>query len=564
MPAVTRMTLLVFLVGLCLAPRASRAQDTLPSVLKPADIFTDAVQVVETLPIVNTDDATRTLYYFDPAKNEWRSYAYPKALRDTAYWQTKRRSDGKYLINELGFPIHADELWVFDPVQGTIVHPEAACGTMKALSGEGQWIPYENPLDNHNYMCFTETGELGAQLPQAVTDDNQCGTFAGWRATSSSPNKEWAVFANCVDYQVTLYSYNVPRHTVYVLGTLPQHDVIEVEWFSATRIVVHDDRYQGNPDNYSLFAADVDQPNSLRALFSQLYHPIAYHDNPPRYEFVEAEYSLPGGCCDENATQAEIEAHYQETCGLQIYYPETRQKTTAPYIPGICGTGMIIPDGTGDRLYRSLNYTEGQGITSATLLRFNWETGKKTALLTDEIQWIDSVSPDGRYVILAVDHNAQVVDDIMLEGHSYDIHPTAVVFDLRMGKVIYEIHGGDWYYDLRVTWIDGSTFYIQVYDQFNLHVGQIVKLTEGGVDETVIDKVGDFAPDFSHVLERVDDEMSIYNMVTGKTTSIIPQEAIRNYDFETEWQSNDTLLVTVKDKTRQDDFVFARWRVRVS
>jgi hypothetical protein len=38
-----------------------------PPVLDPADIFTDAVEVVETLPILNADNAARMLWYFEPA-----------------------------------------------------------------------------------------------------------------------------------------------------------------------------------------------------------------------------------------------------------------------------------------------------------------------------------------------------------------------------------------------------------------------------------------------------------------------------------------------------------------
>jgi len=41
-----------------------------PPVLDPADIFTDAVDVVETLPILNADNDARMLCYFDPAAGE--------------------------------------------------------------------------------------------------------------------------------------------------------------------------------------------------------------------------------------------------------------------------------------------------------------------------------------------------------------------------------------------------------------------------------------------------------------------------------------------------------------
>lgn len=66
---------------LALAPRMSRAQGESPPVLDPADVFADAVQVVETLPILNADNDARMLWYFDPAAGEWRGYVYPDGLK---------------------------------------------------------------------------------------------------------------------------------------------------------------------------------------------------------------------------------------------------------------------------------------------------------------------------------------------------------------------------------------------------------------------------------------------------------------------------------------------------
>jgi len=46
---------------LCLAPHVSHAQGEPPPVLDPADVFTGAVEVVETLPVLNADNEARML-----------------------------------------------------------------------------------------------------------------------------------------------------------------------------------------------------------------------------------------------------------------------------------------------------------------------------------------------------------------------------------------------------------------------------------------------------------------------------------------------------------------------
>ncbi len=162
----------------CFASGVGRAQDSgLPVVLKPDDFLSNNVQLIGTLPILNTDDAARTLYYFNPVAGMWTAYPYPGAF-DAVY--SLPRSDGTYVLSPKGFyafeKYTAQEVWILDPRKGEFSHPQIACDSYAALKGEGKWIVYQDVETQLYHLCSTETGELSPPLPDDI-QPNMCADY---------------------------------------------------------------------------------------------------------------------------------------------------------------------------------------------------------------------------------------------------------------------------------------------------------------------------------------------------------------------------------------------------
>jgi hypothetical protein len=559
--------LILLMCGLSLIILPTRAQTDYPPVLNPADFLADGVELIETLPIFITAYPTHTMYYFDPAKSTWSAYPNPSENTTIGSYEILPRTDGTYLFEDFPRTRFLDGVWIFNPVAEQFSHPEMACGVLQDLSGESEWIPYQPEANGEYYLCNTETGELGEILPisqdehaclQAIGDDPMFFT---------SPDGQWVLFSICKESQIMFYGYEVTTKRISHLGTTSYFgEQIKAEWFTNTRIVIHLDQYQGNPDRYTLFVADSNQLDSLVEVFSQRYQPLVYRDNPPSYEFVELEYGARGGPVPES----ELEAHLNQTCGLQVYNLETRQKVTYPYIEGVCETGIVIPDDTGDRLARSLNYDQNSKIPSATLIRFNPETGSREELWTGEIQWIDKISPDGRYVLLAVVDAERVLPYVgLIESELGSDAPQLALFDLQVEEIIHTRQVERQTvssFELPVYWLSENTFFIHNWeDPYFLYMGgNIVQIRDGKLNETEIITDGWFSPDNSRVPIRTDDlqKIEILDIFSGETTPLI--KSLDTYNtFGIQWRDNEHIVITVIERKGEEFIIRGRWLVRV-
>jgi hypothetical protein len=211
-------------VMLCLsaAPLVSRAQGEPPPVLDPADIFTDAVEVVETLPVIrrtaelSPNNGQRILYYYNRITTETEAHPYPEGMEDIHDWETW--TEGNYLLvtDSSSLPtITLIAAWIFSPDKGNFSRPEEACGFVKARPGTGVWILFQNPSTEVYHLCFTETGELGNPLPDEL-QPNLCDNFSLVRPTAISTDGEWIVFADCGD-AFSVYAYRVETGQVWAL-----------------------------------------------------------------------------------------------------------------------------------------------------------------------------------------------------------------------------------------------------------------------------------------------------------------------------------------------------------
>jgi hypothetical protein len=354
----------LFIAGMfvILVHPALKAQDEFLPVVKPEDILVDSSQVVERLPLVNIDDSTRTFYYFDSSANAWEAYPYPdelEAIEDVRY-HVHSRSDGTYVINPRGFwgfsQTIASEVWIFDPATGGFSRPDAACGLMQALPGDGQWVIIEDEELGESFLCFTETGERSPPIPSLSPEFRCLHNFR--QPMQASPDNRW-VLVVCGGLQFDAHSYNTETQQFYYLGRSTERlneNVEVIQWVNGTEAIIHS--YPSwNPPGNTYYVADATRPDSLEFITWQLYAAPFYFNSPSHLEWMPCEF---GGCGGPPIVG-----------GLRYYDFKTGHLTIYPRMDGVYGISDVIPDESGDRLIRSLNYQDRQWIVetapSATL-----------------------------------------------------------------------------------------------------------------------------------------------------------------------------------------------------
>ncbi len=523
--------------------RAQDGGDNLPPVLNPADFFTDAVEIIETLPVVNVDNETRTLYYFDPTAMQWTAYPYPAELAEVE--DVVNRSDGTYFVGKERFYIYTtpEDGFIFDPARGRFSRPSGACGTVQDAPGDGQWTLFQQVDDAAWYLCFTETGKLEGPLP---ADLELCDSY---QRIPASVDRDWIVFADCKiePLPYSIYAYQRSTGTLNFLGTGASewNETVKIErWADATRpIIVNSD--MRNPTLVSYFMADVTQPHSLTPMFDGLRYShtwgwVNYYDDPPRYEWLPGEF-------EPIMFNQEL-----RTCALHAYDLTTAQETVYPASPGICGSGTPIT-GPEDRLIRSLR-VEGDQQLTGVLMRFNPYTGEATELFSGEIEYIDSVTPDSQYAILTMDSSGSVTpasaitDDPYWFGDQLEA-PRQVIFDLTTNQIVYELPAKWAVTGGRITpgidQISGSVFLLwdeKLESEFPQFSNRLLRLED---DQAVITAI----PDVKVVLPNallVEDESGVISILDIPTGTMRPAIFPPNQtELTITRQANGLLLVNV-------------------
>src|SRR5579859_4248575 len=215
-------------VGTLLWPQLqSTTADTLPF-LEPVDVFTRAVDVVQSMPLLNVDSqVTHNLYFRAPGATSWQVVPLPADLGKFSTDTSVLRSDGTYLLGD-SYPLalewqRTSEVWLFDPKTAQIAHPASQCGMVQALAGEGKWVVYQPPGDQSHYFCSTENGKLSAPLPSNVPIAGYCSTdfrenYQPW----VSPDASHVIIPICGDTSpILLYAYEPAKNVFTFLGATP-------------------------------------------------------------------------------------------------------------------------------------------------------------------------------------------------------------------------------------------------------------------------------------------------------------------------------------------------------
>lgn len=411
-------------------PSAAQTGPELPQVLAAEDVFTDAVEVVERLPITyaDTNRTTRVIRHFDPATSAWIAFDYPAELAFTN--EIQMRADGTLLVGDPGLSVSSDSAWSLTLNTGEWEKTALACGEIKVSPGEGEWRLDLSAIDGLYYLCSTESG---TQVP-LVLEDIQ----AGVQQVDPDPalDRGWVVFAS----DIWVYAYQPATGALNRLGSMATYGkrVEVVRWADATHPVLHID-FSPEWSVRHLAIADVTQPDSMRYVGGQVRWWPSFYDDPPRYEWVLADYN-------EHAwTTATSEEDFQELCQVHVF-DLTQQKTILlPYIPTICTSGIPIPNGNGDRLARDVGYgwqnRSGPEPVSADLVRFNPYTNAAEVLYTGEIEWLIDVSADGRHAFLILGDDGELTYTGVYQD-AFDVFapltpsPVMAVFDLDSREIV--------------------------------------------------------------------------------------------------------------------------------
>jgi hypothetical protein len=276
------------------------AQGEPPQPINPKTIFAPSVEVVQTLPVFTYNNSTKVIWYFDPLKMEWTWYSYPADLDKIQDY--KHQSNGTYLLSNEYYKGIAgaiwENVWVFDPKDGSIKKAESICNLVKALPGEGQWLFTQFSEDGQYRLCNNETGEQSKPLPEEMQTKIQkvCTYFLDFSRglPSTSPDGQWVVFNTCEKTlpHFAIYSYNTKSQKINNLGAENQSYLELTKWADNQHILIRDGDVSTS-GNHSIYIADVTMSQSLGEVSNQYAFEPTILDNPLRILWITSEFPDP-------------------------------------------------------------------------------------------------------------------------------------------------------------------------------------------------------------------------------------------------------------------------------
>ncbi|MBA3869557.1 MAG: hypothetical protein H0X30_10415 [Anaerolineae bacterium] len=430
-------TSFAFLLLLILLPSMIYAQ-TLEPTLWPPDptaIFAPGVEVLnveikEPRPYnpPTYDNETRIVRVWDEAKQQWQEFPYPDEVQDFVSIEGKSPTIVLYtkLVVPFSSPQPLDAQWLLNTDIGEFSRPELACGELRGKVGHGHWIIEARDDNKTFFLCNSESGKEIGPLPLQKRDYLQ-------NASTSPDGKHVAMFGN----SGLVYSYAFDTNTLIELGSTQGYgtQIQILSWIDNNRIFIYttDQADMSFPwRNY--FLADATQTDSLKGI-AQVIKPdeITSLDHPRRTQWI---------------------THADDKCFFTELNWETA-KITDYGLDGLCSEGTVIPDGTNDRLYFEFNWPDdafndmgrpAKQPLSSKLVRYNPFTNKRIDLLKGEIEWVEDISPNGRFAVVMTDDDgcfeAYPREDPMVYlpvCESQDsAKPKHVVIDLKTGVIVYQ------------------------------------------------------------------------------------------------------------------------------
>jgi hypothetical protein len=247
-----------------------------------------------------------------------------------------------------------------------------------------------------------------------------------------------------------VYSYELSSQGILKLGNVDGEDQ-SVNWIDSHRFFIRSTNATQDMTYpwVNFYLADAAQENSLE-FATQTFKPaeITSRENPQRYEWVD---------------------YRDDECFLKELNWEAGVIREFK-LDDLCDIGQVLNDGSNDRLYYQLVGRIGDDGTwypyTAELVRFNPFTGYRQQLLKGEIEWVENISPDGKYAVVLLD------DDGCFEAYPREDQdarlppctpqkasvPRHVIIDLKTGKQIYQ-RPTEWYETGQDQWYEHIMFF---------------------------------------------------------------------------------------------------------
>ncbi|MBA3868177.1 MAG: WD40 repeat domain-containing protein [Anaerolineae bacterium] len=406
-----------FLSSLLLLHPEARQAD-LPIPIDPKEIFTssNAVKIVETLPLYVADQKQVSFYNYE--KQQWFTYLYPKfplAQREipTAYFT--ENPDGSYMLKvdyyipctdncevaggegDIDFtPPRAAftrERWHFELTTGQFTPFETICGDYaRAIKGEGEWVVATS--NSKLYLCNTETGQSSKPLP--AIEGVSAPAILRYPALSADGHKLAFTFY----YLTSVWVYDFQQNKLIPLGSMSTSAIFTpldypvIDWIDNERIVIEGATNNYGGDEYYLYAADASVEDNLELFYHRFVPYLSKLTNPTRFMWIgdSLEAESPEATPDQT-----------QECTFHEFNPLTK-KDMAYQIADVCSQGLIITDGSNDRL--TLNYPH-ESNTPQSIIRFNRKTGFHQEIPVENLLGLGEVSPDGHYVVVSIDQGQQ-------------------------------------------------------------------------------------------------------------------------------------------------------------
>jgi hypothetical protein len=450
MRRITRWLCLLFL----LLPTLARAQDATttpaPWPPDPRQLFAPGVEILKTeilppekryLTLPKYDNKKRVVHVYNEQSDTWNEYPYPPDIDENGFTGNIQSYDASTLLLST-YPGQYERnstlsnfQWLLDVRTGQFTRAQLTCGVLKAPRGKGIWIV--DTREDSSSICNTETGE----------EVKPSRSLRGYKTAEASPDKSRVVLFT---FGGDVYSYEFSSQKVLKLGKASGEDR-SVNWIDNHRFFIRSTNALQDMTYpwVNFYLADAAQENSLE-FATQTFKPaeITSRENPRRYEWVD---------------------YRDDECFLKELNWETGVIREFK-LDGVCDIGQVINDGSNDRLYYQLLGRIGDdGIWypyTAELVRFNPFTGYRQELLKGEIEWVENISPDGKFAVVLLD------DDGCFEAYPREDQdarlppctpqkasaPRHVIIDLKTGKQIYQ-RPTEWYETGYDQWYDHIIFF---------------------------------------------------------------------------------------------------------
>lgn len=543
---------LLTLFAMPLFINTATAQPNLPAPIDPDLVFTNdgIVEVIETLPLYSVDG--NQVYFYDYETGDWNSYPYPDFPLQTDEAATPNfieNRDGTYTLNvdyyipcteaceddgyyyEPPTPPTVRERWHFDRQRGVFTPYQAICGDhARTPIDAAMWIVLV--AEGGVALCNTTTGQMTPtmQIEQSVTAP------ALLQSSAVAPDRRTMVFS--FYYDTRLWAYDFTTHTFTLLGKMSDNmgwvsgGTPRIKWVDNKRLLVEVETSNYGGEEQSLYKAVVNQNDSVELIHHSFNGFLPYHANelPATYVWVGRE-----GDTTDTTTP--------EPCRFYEYDVAT-EVITSYFIENVCTVGWEVPDGSGDHI---TNRYPDTNISQKFLIRYNYETGLHESFSVGRLQSMNSVSPDGRYLVITL-----LGDD----GRSYEM----AVLDLQTQTTLEPTFPNDQFYTYG-EWINNTTF--QQPRSGTYQSDHTYTVTDAGVtvESGLLYKYYTAAlPDkhFRLVYSR-NNTLDIFNVETLESTPFAktPEGA----SLYATWTDDGSFIVTVWH-SGEEPYYIGRWRVR--